>query len=223
MFPAGCTRNGRDRLPTEMSAVLRRLQLLPTRFILTIHVASQTLRLWKRGQPSPVRSCRGQEADTSLTQSATSASSPRWPLAAGALPVWRLRAEYRISTSALGVGQTMHSLRTPLGLHRVARKIGGGHPIGTVFQARRAVGLTWQGMPEATIVHRILWLEGLEPGLNRNGSVDTFQRFIYIHGFGDETTLGRPRSRGCVHMAARDLLPLYDALPAGSLVWIAER
>ncbi len=110
---------------------------------------------------------------------------------------------------------------TPRGLHRVARKIGGGWPVGTVFKARQVIGFTWQGMPAASITNRIMWLEGLEPGFNRGGSVDTFQRYVYIHGTGNETTLGRPDSHGCVHLSGSDLLPLYDKLPEGTLVWIA--
>ena len=82
------------------------------------------------------------------------------------------------------------------------------------------MGFTWQGQPDAAIAHRILWLEGLEPGFNRGGDRDSFARYIYIHGVGDETTLGRPTSRGCVHLAATDLLPLFDLLPVGTLVWI---
>jgi len=136
---------------------------------------------------------------------------------------YKLRKKYLISTSAYGVGQVLNSNQTPLGLHRVARKIGGGQPLGTVFRSRKAAGLTWQGLTEAKIVHRILWLEGLEPGCNRGGKVDTFNRYIYILGFGDETTLGRPVSRGCIHLAARDLIPLFDSVPVGTLVWIAPR
>ena len=130
---------------------------------------------------------------------------------------------YVISTSSYGTGQTKDSNRTPLGLHRIARKIGAGHPMGTVFRCRKAVGLTWDGERDASIVHRILWLEGLEPGYNRGQNVDSFERYIYIHGFGDEMTLGRPRSHGCIHMAANDLIPLFDRVPEGTLVWIGER
>jgi L,D-transpeptidase YbiS len=133
------------------------------------------------------------------------------------------RRRYRISTSKFGPGQKMNSYQTPLGLHRIARKVGGGHPIGTVFKHRRALGFLWKGLPGAMICHRILWLEGLEPGRNRGGEVDTLQRYIYIHGFSDETTLGRPQSQGCIHLAAADLLPLFDWLPVGTLVWISER
>jgi hypothetical protein len=138
-------------------------------------------------------------------------------------PDYEFRRRHVISTSRFGIGQVMHSNQTPLGLHRIARKAGGGHPIGTVFKSRQAVGLTWQGQPDGSIVHRILWLEGLEPGFNRGGEVDTFRRYVYIHGYGDETTLGRPQSCGCIHLAAADLMPLYERLPVGTLVWIAER
>ncbi len=136
---------------------------------------------------------------------------------------YTFRRTFVISTSRFGIGQVMHSNRTPLGLHRIARKAGGGWPIGTAFKARQPIGTTWQGMPAAEITHRILWLEGLEPGFNRGGDVDTFRRYIYIHGFGDETTLGRPMSCGCLHLAAADLMPLYEKLPVGTLIWIGER
>jgi len=132
----------------------------------------------------------------------------------------RVRRRMRISTSRFGVGQQEGSFQTPLGLHRVARKVGDGALVGTVFRGRRPVGLTWRGRAEATICHRILWLEGLEPGRNRGGTVDSFRRYIYIHGFGDETTLGRPASHGCVHVAAADLIPLFDRTPVGTLVWV---
>ena len=145
------------------------------------------------------------------------------------LTVWRARAggwshrclgSCRISTSRFGVGARRDSFRTPLGLHRIARKLGGGWPPGTVWRGRKPVGCTWQGQPDAPIAHRIWWLEGLEPGRNRGGDVDSFARFIYVHGVGDETTLGRPASRGCIHLAAKDLLILHEILPVGTLVWI---
>lgn len=133
---------------------------------------------------------------------------------------YRLRRHMLASTSRYGVGQVQGSNRTPLGLHRVARKVGAGWPEGTVFRSRVPTGLTWAGQPGAPIAHRILWLEGLEAGLNRGGQVDSFRRFIYIHGVGDELTLGRPASRGCVHLAARQIIELESALRERSLVWI---
>lgn len=135
----------------------------------------------------------------------------------------RLRRRFRASTSRFGIGQVRDTNRTPLGLHRVHRKIGAGWPAGTVFRSRLPVGYIWRGLPDATIAHRILWLDGLEPGHNRGGDVDTFSRYIYIHGLADEPTLGRPASHGCVHLAAADLVPLFDRLQEGTLVWIAAR
>jgi hypothetical protein len=168
----------------------------PTRFVLVVSVAAQRMTLYEQ--------------------------LPAWRREAR-FPSYEVRRHCIISTSRFGVGQVMHSNQTPLGLHRIARKAGGGHPIGTVFKSRQPVGLTWQGMPGGSIVHRILWLEGLETGFNCGGNVDTFRRYIYIHGFGDETTLGRPQSCGCVHLSAADLMPLYDRLPEGTLVWIGGR
>ena len=183
------------RLPKEFIRAVRRIGVAPTRYALVVNIAAQSMLL--------------------LARSRRPSSSP--------FPSYDFRRRYLISTSRFGVGQAMNSNCTPLGLHRIAQKIGGGHPIGTVFRSRQPVGFTWQGLPGASIAHRILWLEGLEPGFNRGGDVDTFRRYIYLHGFGDETTLGRPQSHGCIHLAAADLLPLYDLLPAGTLVWIAER
>ena len=109
---------------------------------------------------------------------------------------------------------------TPLGLHRIVEKIGGGWPVGTVFKGRRPIGYTWRGMPDAKITTRILWLEGLERGFNRGGSVDSHDRYIYIHGTADQTSIGKPASCGCIHLADVDLIPLFDLLPTGTLAWI---
>lgn len=134
--------------------------------------------------------------------------------------LWR---GYLASTSAFGVGNEIDSQKTPLGLHCIARKVGGGFPQGTVFKGRVPIGYTWQGMPKAKIAHRIMWLSGLEEGKNKGGRVDSFQRYIYIHGVGDELTLGRPASHGCIHLAVADLMPLYERCCVGDLVWIEER
>ena len=103
----------------------------------------------------------------------------------------------------------------------LAEKIGGDSPAGSVFERREIIG-TVAELPEAPIAHRILWLDGLEPGLNQGGDVDTHARYVYIHGVGDESTIGQPASRGCIHLAAADLLPFYDRTPSGTLLWIAQ-
>jgi L,D-transpeptidase catalytic domain len=132
--------------------------------------------------------------------------------------------KFRCSTSRFGIGQIEGSNRTPLGLHRIAEKIGGGEPAGTVFKAREIIGHTSQPeFADAKITTRILWLEGLEPGFNQGGNVDSHARYIYIHGTGDQATIGRPASFGCIHLADADMISLFDLLPSGTLVWIAER
>jgi hypothetical protein len=135
--------------------------------------------------------------------------------------------KFPCSTSRFGIGQTEGSNRTPLGLHRIADKIGAGEPAGTVFKSRLIVGHTSQPeLADAKITTRILWLEGLEPGLNQgfNGdvNVDSHARYIYIHGTADQKSIGRPASHGCIHLADADLIPLFDLLPGGTLVWISE-
>jgi hypothetical protein len=181
-------------LPPEAVRACARNGVVPTRYFLAVDIARQTTTLF--AQP---------------------------PLNAKASRRHKLVKHLRCSTSKHGIGEVANSKMTPRGLHRIAKKIGGGWPVGTAFKSREVVGFTWQGQPEAPITTRILWLEGLEPGLNRGGNVDSHARYIYIHGTGNETTLGRPDSAGCVHLAAQDLIPLYDLLPEGTLVWIAER
>jgi lipoprotein-anchoring transpeptidase ErfK/SrfK len=143
------------------------------------------------------------------------------PLKNFVTPDGLVQKSFRISTSRFGIGQKKNSNCTPLGLHRIAMKAGGGWPIGAVFKNREMLGYTWMSRSGAAITNRILWLEGLEPGINRGGDVDTFERYVYIHGTGDEPGLGRPASHGCIHLGGTDLLPLYDAVPCGTLVWIA--
>ncbi|MGC8991147.1 MAG: L,D-transpeptidase family protein [Verrucomicrobiia bacterium] len=127
---------------------------------------------------------------------------------------------FAVSTSRFGTGQAAGSNRTPLGLHRIASKIGAGWPVGTAFAERQPIGFIWQGQPSAPIAHRILWLEGLDPGFNAGLGCDSRKRFIYIHGVADETKLGQPNSHGCIHMSASDLLCLFDRIQPASMVWI---
>jgi hypothetical protein len=131
---------------------------------------------------------------------------------------------FSCSTSRFGIGQIEGSNQTPLGLHRIAEKIGAGERAGTVFKARKVVGHTSQPeFKDAKITTRIMWLEGLEPGLNRGGNVDSHARYIYIHGTADQSSIGKPASCGCIHLADADVIPLFDMLPSGTLLWICER
>ncbi len=135
-----------------------------------------------------------------------------------------LIGKFPCSTSRFGIGQTEGSNCTPLGLHRIAEKLGAGQPAGTVFKARQPIGHTSQPeFADAKITTRILWLEGLEEGFNRGGKVDSHSRYIYIHGTADQASIGKPSSCGCIHLADADLIPLFDLLPVGTLVWISEK
>lgn len=127
-----------------------------------------------------------------------------------------------VSTALHGTGQKINSNKTPLGLHLIAEKIGQNEPIGTIYKDRKVIAKNGKGNPKALITDRILWLDGLEPNFNKGGDVDSHQRYIYIHGIGDESLLGQPNSHGCIHLAAADLLPLFDQVPTGTLVYISE-
>ena len=138
----------------------------------------------------------------------------------------RVLMETRISTGRKGVGEVNGSEQTPRGWHKIRAKIGAGQPENTVFVARRPTGETYAPEMRATypnrdwILTRILWLSGLEPGRNRLGQVDTMRRFIYIHGCPDDDPMGVPGSRGCVKMRNRELIELFDRVPAGTRVHI---
>jgi hypothetical protein len=132
--------------------------------------------------------------------------------------------KYPCSTSRFGIGQEAGSNCTPLGMHRIAEKIGDGEPPGTIFKSRKIIGhVSELGIQAGKITTRIMWLEGLEPGLNQGGNVDTHDRYVYIHGTGDQASIGRPDSHGCVHLADDDLIALFNLLPSGTLVWISEK
>lgn len=72
------------------------------------------------------------------------------------------------------------------------------------------------------ILTRILWLSGCEVGRNRLGNVDTMRRYIYIHGSPDSAVMGHPGSIGCVRMHNRDIVELFDLVPAGTPVHLFE-
>ena len=70
------------------------------------------------------------------------------------------------------------------------------------------------------ITTRILRLEGLQPGLNRGGEVDSFERYIYIHGTSDEDNIGVPASIGCIRMKNKDMIMIFDQTEINDLVII---
>ncbi|GHT96854.1 L,D-transpeptidase [Betaproteobacteria bacterium] len=133
---------------------------------------------------------------------------------------------YPVSTALNGAGETEGSECTPRGCHRIRAKIGAGLPAGAAFRARRPTGEIWSAELAAQhpgrdwILSRILWLCGEEPGRNRGGEVDSMRRYIYIHGTGDDQTLGMPRSHGCIRMRSRDVIELFELVEVGVKVEI---
>ncbi|GIX21368.1 MAG: peptidase [Gammaproteobacteria bacterium] len=129
-----------------------------------------------------------------------------------------------VSTAARGAGSAENSFCTPLGLHRIAEKIGAGCAVGEVLRGRRPTGRIVepvsapQALGEDLITSRILWLEGLEPGRNRGPGVDSHARYIYIHGTPEEGLIGRPVSKGCVRMRNADVIELFERVDVGTPV-----
>ncbi len=140
----------------------------------------------------------------------------------------RVRSEFPVSTARVGAGQKNGSLATPLGWHVVRAKIGAGQPRGAVFVGRRPTGevlnseLLARYPDRDWILSRILWLSGLERGINRLGDVDTMRRYIYIHGTPETEPMGEPASHGCIRMTNDDVIELYAAIPVGTRVHIDE-
>ncbi len=141
---------------------------------------------------------------------------------------WIITRSYIISTARLGIGNRSGSLQTPLGLHTICRKLGGDVPIGGILRARRYIGEVATIYTDQTdvakddVTTRILWLCGQEPGVNKGDDVDSFQRFIYIHGTPEEGLLGVPASDGCVRMRNTEVVELFDSVKVGLSVLIVE-
>lgn len=133
---------------------------------------------------------------------------------------------YTISTGKNGLGERQGSECTPRGLHQIHSIIGLQHDINSVFVAREWTGelysaeLAEKFPGRDWILTRILRLEGLEPGRNQGGDVDTLERFIYIHGTPDTTVLGVPGSRGCIRMSNQDIIALAEWVHVGTHVLI---
>lgn len=115
--------------------------------------------------------------------------------------VWsggRVRVAYRISTARKGVGGAR---RFPLYASGLAR--------GRIVYRRRPAprcgirlpSIYGEVLPRSQwrspagpdrILTRILWLRGREPGRNRGPGVDSYRRFIYVHGTNQEQHLAGP-------------------------------
>ncbi len=140
---------------------------------------------------------------------------------------------YAINTAKNGVGEVENSECTPRGVHTIADKIGANSEVNTLFVGRVPTGEIYQsGMIKTNpsrdyILTRIIRLsgtqEGVNKGINSQGKkVDTFERYIYIHGSPDDACFDIPGSRGCIRMRNQDIIELYNLVSIGDIVIISE-
>ena len=133
---------------------------------------------------------------------------------------------YDISTSKYGIGNQMGSNKTPTGLHKINSKYGhktpiNGRMIGRVFYGQIAKIFSDTTTSKTDdITSRILWLEGLENGINKGDNIDSYKRYIYIHGTSEEGRIGVPSSHGCVRMKNKDVIDLFNEVAIGTFVLI---
>jgi len=136
----------------------------------------------------------------------------------------RIIRSFPISSSSYGEGQTQNSFKTPLGSHEIKTKIGTNVDKYQYFVSRELIPQQVNIIHDAIdseddfITTRIMWLTGLIDGFNKGESVDSFNRFIYIHGTHEEGLIGKKASHGCIRMLNHDVLELYDIIPAKTAV-----
>ena len=133
---------------------------------------------------------------------------------------------YPISTSKYGEGSKENSFKTPLGNHIIKEKIGENAPINTIFISRINTKniASIENKPKNTendyVTSRIMWLEGQENGVNKGPGIDSYERYIYIHGTHEEGLIGVKASHGCIRMFNIDVIDLYDRIYNGTKVII---
>ncbi|MEK6796531.1 MAG: L,D-transpeptidase [Spirochaetota bacterium] len=138
----------------------------------------------------------------------------------------RIMTNYGISSSRYGEGARKLSYRTPLGFHKVYDKAGAHAKVGMIFEWCKATGRISPIFTDAVdkdidpVLTRILVLDGLEPGVNKGGDVDSRSRGIYIHGTHEEGLIGRKASHGCIRMRNADVIALFNAVPIGTIVYM---
>ena len=132
---------------------------------------------------------------------------------------------YKISTSKYGEGSTENSFKTPLGKHEIKKMIGKDVIIGGRFIGRVHTGEVFPiysdqeiYVKEDVVQSRILWLSGLENNINKGIGVDSFARYIYIHGTPEEWLLGSKASKGCIRMSNKDVIELFEKVHEGMIV-----
>lgn len=133
--------------------------------------------------------------------------------------------EVPCATAEKGTGSEMHSNKTPLGWHTISKRIGEDAPWGQVYRSKMPTNEIWkpgQETDEDLVLTRILVLDGLEEGRNKGGNVDSFARYIYVHGTNEEESIGTPSSHGCIRLRNDDVIELFGLTPEGTLLLITE-
>ena len=136
--------------------------------------------------------------------------------------------KYPISTSKKGIGNQQNSFQTPHGLHTIKRKIGGDVPYGGILESREFKGeiatiiTKKEKAPKDYVTSRIMWLQGEDLGINKGRKVDSYNRYIYIHGTPEEGYIGEPASHGCIRMKNKDVMELYNLVEEGTPIFILK-
>jgi lipoprotein-anchoring transpeptidase ErfK/SrfK len=137
-----------------------------------------------------------------------------------------VKASYPISTSKYGEGSIQNSFKTPLGEHSIKEMIGEEAEINTIFTSRintkRSATIIdqFEDTDNDYVTSRIIWLDGEEEGFNKGGNVDSFRRYIYIHGTHEEGLIGTKASHGCIRMFNYDVIELFKLVNIGTKVLI---
>ncbi len=140
----------------------------------------------------------------------------------------QITANFCISSARNGPGELADSECTPRGWHEIAEIYGQNLKKNAVMVGRAWTGEIYdsrlaQEYPHRDwILSRILRLQGLEPGVNQGGQVDTFSRLIYIHGTPDSEPMGVPRSHGCIRMRNDEIIQLTQWIKVGVRVFIDD-
>ncbi len=136
---------------------------------------------------------------------------------------------YIISSAQRGTGNLSGSYKTPLGVHFISEKFGYSAKIGSIFKARQNTHKTAKILTSTNeessadnITSRILWLKGLEDGINTGKNIASYDRYIYIHGTDEEGRLGKPVSHGCIRMSNLNVIDLFERVSVGTLVNIVD-
>lgn len=146
----------------------------------------------------------------------------------------KISTSYIISSAEAGIGNKSGSNKTPLGIHQISEKFGENEALASIFKARKnthTIAKILNTLDEKSdtdnITSRILWLDGLEEGINKGNdqhgdNVDSHSRYIYIHGTDEEGHLGQAASHGCIRMANQDVIELFNKVEIDNLVVITE-